>query len=148
MADNEQKSDDVTFENMSEIKPPRTALSKSDEEIPISEASGNLRQRMQMNPKMTDMQIIDNRLFPILKENAKWLNNLMVARVFPETFNPLRNILIKDLLSEYEDMSLAEATCLVEVALTIPLDGEGRLDIIHVGTTNNGNSEKEDKLAS
>jgi len=118
------------YDQLSEIAPPRSDVAQDDG---LEETfAGTLSQRMKVSPKMTDTQVVDKRLFPVLMETVTWLNNLMVARVFPDTLNPLRNIIIKHLLQEYDDVSFAEAVCIAEVALTIALDGEGRLDIIHM----------------
>lgn len=133
---------DNVYNNLSEVSAPRDDVGAHD--IDISES---MSQRMKMSTKMSDTQVVDKRLFPELKED--WLSNLMVARIFLDTFNPLRNIIAKHLLQEYPDMSVAEAIAQAEVALTVPLDGEGRLDIIHLFSKLSENNEKEkrDKLA-
>jgi hypothetical protein len=118
------------YDQLSEIAPPRSDVAQDDS---LEETyAGTLSQRMKVSPKMTDTQVVDKRLFPILRKEVEWINNLMVGRIFPDTLNPLRNIIIKHLLQEYDDVSFAEAVCIAEVALTIALDGEGRLDIIHM----------------
>jgi len=133
------------FNQLSEVRPARTDVAVEDEVGDVGDVSGSLSQRMKLSPKMTDTQIVDKRLFPILKETLDWLNNLMVARVYPETLNPLRNIIIKHLLKEYFSMSFAEAVALAEVALTVALDGEGRLDMIHMFSKLSEASEEEGK---
>lgn len=133
---------DNVYDSLSEVSVPRDDVGAHDMDFGES-----MSQRMKMSTKMSDTQVVDKRLFPELKED--WLSNLMVARIFPDTFNPLRNIIAKHLLQEYPDMSVAEAIAQAEVALTVPLDGEGRLDIIHLFSKLSENNEKEkrDKLA-
>lgn len=120
---------DSVYNQLSEVTPPRGGIAENDDDLEDN-YMGTMTQRMKASPKMSDTQVVDKRLFPILKE--PWLSNLMVARVFPDTFNPLRNIIAKHLLQEYPEMSLAEAMVEAEIALTVPLDGMGRLDIIHM----------------
>ena len=129
----EERQADTMFDRMAEIKPPRVeAVSDDGVDDILDSYGGSATQRMKVSPKMSDTQVVDKRLFPILKETMEWLNNLMIARVFPETLNPLRNIIVKHLLQEYAEVSFAEAICLAEVALTVAIDGEGRMDIIHL----------------
>ncbi len=141
-----QEKDDL-FGQLSEIRPARSdvAVKEGDMRETGEDGGGSLTQRMRMSPKMSDTQLVDKRLFPVLKDNVEWLNNLMVARVFPETLNPLRNIITKHLLQEYPEMSMAESICLAEVALTVAIDGEGRMDIIHLFSKMSDPSDDEKK---
>jgi len=74
------------------------------------------------------MQVADKRLFPVLKETVDWLGYLMVARVSPETYLPLRNIVVKHMLKTFPDLQMAEAVVIAETAISIAIDGEGRID--------------------
>lgn len=144
----ESHAGDDLYGQLSEIKPPRGDVATQEVgvgELPHDDGFGSLADRMKLSPKMSDTQVVDRRLFPILKEKLDYLNNLPVARVFPETINPLRNILVKELLQTYEDMSFAEAISIVEVALTIAIDGEGRMDIIHLFSKMSDNGDDKDK---
>jgi hypothetical protein len=136
-----------TFEKFSEIKPPRSLSdSEDDSEVGLPETqAGSLRRRTEIAPKMSDFQVVDKRLFPVLKEGLEWLNNLMVARVFPETIIPLKNIIIKHLLQEFNDISFAEAVCIAEVAVTVALDSEGRIDIARVFAKSGEIEDDKDK---
>ena len=120
----EDKSDPL-YERLSEIQPPRTDIAPVDI---ADDYGGSLERRMQQSPKMTDMQVADKRLFPILKETVSWLNYLMVARVSPETYLPMRNIVVKHLLKEFSELQMAEAVVIAETAISIAIDGEGRID--------------------
>ena len=133
------------FNELAEVKPPRkeVGIPPDEEAIGNDNGGGSLSQRMRGSPKKTDTQVVIEYLLPELK--TPWLSNLMMARVFPETFNPLRNIIAKHLLQEYNEMSVAEALAQAEVALTIPLDGEGRLDIIHTFSKLSGTDTEENK---
>lgn len=136
----EDNNFDSVYNKLSEITPPRDDVESHDDDLEDNIA-GSLSQRMKASPKMSDTQVVDKRLFPVLRE--PWLSNLMVARVFPDTMNPLRNINAKHLLQEYDEVSVAEALSETEVAVTIPLDGEGRLDIIHMFTKLSEKAEEE-----
>jgi hypothetical protein len=52
----------------------------------------------------------------------------MVARVSPETYLPLRNIVVKHMLKTFPDLQMAEAVVIAETAISIAIDGEGRID--------------------
>lgn len=122
----EREAGDSLFNQLSTISPGRVDVAEKD-----INSSGSLTDNMKVSPKRTDFQVLDDRLFPVLKEGIKWINNIMVGRVFPDTINPLRNILCKHLLRSYSDMSFAEAVFIAEVALSVAIDGEGRIDAIH-----------------
>lgn len=135
----EDSSGDSLFNQFAEVKPVRTDVSVVGTQEPRT-LSGSMRN----SPKMTEFQVLDSRLFPKLREDAEWLDNLMMGRVFPDTLNPLRNIIMKHLLQEDEDISFAEAVVIAEVAVTVPLDGMGRLDEIH-SYIKGGDKEEEGK---
>lgn len=142
--DNEDKSQSA-YDRLSEINPPKSdAKIELDSEIsPITETGGSLTNRMKLSPKKTDIQVVMDVLFPEIE--IPWLKNLMVARIFPETFNPLRNIIAKHLLQEYPEMSVAQALSVAELVLTVPLDGEGRLDAIHISSKLKEIEDEKDK---
>lgn len=146
MVEENQVGDDL-YGQMAEIQPARSDVATKEGDIGglVDDGFGSLSRQMRNSPKMSDTQVVDKRLFPVLKESVEWLNNLMIARVFPETLNPLRNIIVKHMLQEYEDMSFAEAVALAEVALTVAIDGEGRMDIIHLFSKMSESSEDEKK---
>ncbi len=122
------------YAQLSEIKPPRSdvAIATSDDSSGLGENGGSLKKRMDFAPRMSDFQVVDKRLFPILKETVEWLNNLMIARVLIEEVIPLKSIITKHLLGEYPEISFAEAYCIAEVAVSVPIDSEGRIDIVRV----------------
>jgi len=136
---------DSLYGQLSEVRPARSDVAVKEGAELLDDGGGSLAQRMKSSPKMSDTQVVDKRLFPVLKETVDWLNNLMVARVFPETLNPLRNIIVKHLLQEYSDMVFAEAIAITEVALTVAIDGEGRMDIIHLFSKMKEDTEEEKK---
>jgi len=139
----QSQAGDSLYGRLSEVRPARSDVAVKDESL--DDGGGSLAQRMKSSPKMSDTQVVDKRLFPILKETVDWLNNLMIARVFPETLNPLRNIIVKHLLQEYSEMVFAEAVAITEVALTVAIDGEGRMDIIHLFSKMKEDIEDEKK---
>lgn len=119
-------SGDELFNQFAEVKPIRTDGDNIGGQEPRTLAGS-----MRGSPKMSDFQVLDKRLFPHLNEGKPWLDHLMMSRVFPDTMNPLRNIIAKDLLQGDDDTSFTEAVVTAEVAVTVPLDGTGRLDGIH-----------------
>ncbi len=117
---------ETLFNKMSEAIPPRddTALDEVTED-----EHGTIGERMEGSPKLTDVQVIDKRLFPDL--GIPWLNNLQMARVFPEYYVYLKRIMVKHLVRTH-GMFVAQAMAVAEVAVGIPIDGEGRIDAIAI----------------
>src|SRR3972149_6341668 len=144
--ENKDIPNDDLYGRLSELHPSRGGGETKEKGLP-DDGSGSLTQRMKLSPKRSDIQVVDERLFPVLKETLKWLDNLMIGRVFPEQQIPLKRIIGKHLLKEYPDMSVAEATVIADVAVSVPIDGEGRMDIIHLFTKMTEKSEDEDKKA-
>jgi hypothetical protein len=81
-----------------------------------------------LSPNPSDMQILDNRLFP--DTGYPYLNMLEVAENFPEIINHLISINVKELLRRNRDMGVAEAIAKVHTPVTIGMSREGRVDII------------------
>lgn len=132
MADDKSNLD-LQWEQISELTSERNDVTLPEEksgEIKDSSGHSTLRQRMDEAPKLSDVQAIDRRLFPDL--GKPWLNNMLVARVFPDLYNDLFDIIVKGLLIDNPEMTLEEAVCTAEVALSIPIDGEGRIDAIQI----------------
>lgn len=139
------QSSDSLYGRLAEVRPTRTDIEPMQGIVFEDDGGGSLSQRMRGSPKMSDTQVVDKRLFPPLKDAVEWLNHLMVGRVFPEQLIPLKRIIGKHLLKEYNDMSVAEATVLADVAVSIAIDGEGRMDIIHLFSKLSETTEEKDK---
>jgi hypothetical protein len=91
------------------------------------------------------MRAFDKRLFPDLIK--KWLNVLLVSRVFPDSYNHYFRIFVKDLLREDREMTLAQAIAYVSTALSIAIDGEGRIEIVALaGVSHEQEMAKDNKL--
>lgn len=135
---------DKLFNQMSGIVPPRD-VNTYDESV--SDGNGGnetLGEVIAHSPKLSDMQTADQRLFPDLagKLPIQWINKLMVSRVFPDIYNPLFRICVKELVRNTE-MSVAEAIAYVNTAISIAIDGEGRIDEIRItGRAAEAESEK------
>jgi len=131
-SEQQKSTSDIQWEQISEILPERDDVKLPDDSGDIGSelVHGTLGQNMRGAPKLSDVQTIDKRLFPDL--GRPWLNNMLVSRVFPDLYNDLFDIIVKGLLMENTDMTLEEAVCTAEVALSIPIDGEGRIDAIAV----------------
>jgi hypothetical protein len=129
----EKQSDEITnsdaqWESFSSLEAEREILiPDSDDELGFdNDSHASITQRMRESPKLTDAQTFDKRLFP--KQKTEWLELLQVSRIFPDNFNDLFIILVKDLMSEDKNITLGEAIAQVHTALSIALDGEGRID--------------------
>ncbi len=129
MADKEKGNDKDLFDELSSAEPPRDVVFPEAEGEGDDGGHATISERMEGSPKLTDVQIVIRQLFPDL--GVKWLNALMMARVLPEYYVHLKRILIKHLVRTM-NMSVAEAIATIEVAVGIPIDGEGRIDAIAV----------------
>jgi len=93
------------------------------------------------SPKLSDLQSALQFLLPKLQG---YLNIIQVGRVFPDIYNPLLSILVKDLLADDDEMSVATAIAYANTALSIGIDGEGRIDVIGLyGRASETEVEKE-----
>ncbi len=134
MTEEEKKTGDL-YDVMAVAEPPRNlppVVTNGDGHD--GDDHGSFSDRMESSPKLSDVQVVIRQLFPDLsdgKADRRWLNTLQMARVFPEYYVPLKRILVKHLVGS-ENMSVAQAIALVEVAVGIPIDGEGRIDAIAV----------------
>jgi len=128
------KPDDSLFIKLSQVKPPRTDVKLPEDEEKVEDKAdghGSLKKRMKESPTLSDMQTADKRLFPQIYIDGKfveWLSNISISRVFPDTYNPYRNMIAKYLMQTYDEMSLVEAFSIADNVLSIALDGEGRID--------------------
>jgi hypothetical protein len=109
------------YDKLATIEPEREALilGEDEEHKTLTESQTSTR-------KKSDMEVADNRLFPEFV--VSWLKYLPVACITPETFVPLKKLLLKCVLEEYPDISFGEAITTVETAMSIGLDREGRID--------------------
>jgi hypothetical protein len=148
MVMNNNPADDAEWKEFSMLDPERDDI-VYPEEVQVDgkgSGSGTLTQTMLRSPKLSDVQTIDKRLFPDLGGRA-WLNNLMIAGIFPDLYNDLFDIIVKGLLIENQDMTLEEAVCTAEVALSVGIDREGRIDAIAILGSPQVASENEKKIA-
>ena len=145
--ESEPKPDDL-YNSMSSIVPRREVdlpeeNGKSDGENGLG---GTFTDRQDYAPKLSDMQVADKRLNPDL--GHKHLNVLEMSRTFPDIYNPFFRMLVKDLIRNNPDMRVSEAMAYVNTALSISIDGEGRIDMIHImGRAVEAESEKNKMTA-
>lgn len=135
---------DQLFNKQSEFSPLRdTEL--EDEDLSEDE-HGVLEDRMEGGRKPTDYQVLAKILNPDF--GYKHLNLVATGRTFPDVYNYLFSILVKDLikksLAEGASLSVAEAMATVNTALSKSIDGEGILDNIAAYTKGHV-SEVEEK---
>src|SRR3972149_10918689 len=92
------------LDELAGIVPPRddVEIPEPGVEVGLGEIGGSLRQRMNLSPKLTDMQTADKRLFPAVKieeEVIEWLSNIQVSRIFPDVYSHYRNLIAKHIIS-------------------------------------------------
>lgn len=147
---------DRLFNEMATVEPRRNVelADEGDAEDRIVDDGGDtLDDRIKYSPKLTDMQVADKRLNPDL--GFDHLNIIQMGRTFPDVYNPLFRILTKSLIrssltkeadngkGKNKKITVAEAIAKVNTALSISIDGEGRLDEIHIlGSSVRDNEEK------
>lgn len=123
---------DALFQSMREMNPIRDDI--VDDEAPDEGGGGGdedetLEERMGNSRKMSDIQVAVQTLNPNL--GLRHLNVLKYGRTFPDSYNPLFNMLVKDQMRR-NGVSMTEAAVYANTALSISIDGEGRLDIIQL----------------
>jgi hypothetical protein len=109
----------------------KSIVPEREVEIPEStgdDGHGEIESRIDSNRKPTDFQILDKRLNPDL--GIKHLNWMQMGRTFPDVYIPLFKILVFDLIKNHPELTVAEDIAIVNTALSISIDGEGRIDTI------------------
>ncbi len=138
---------DQLFSKMSEIAPLR------DEELEDedfgkdgdgSDEHGTLEERIETGRKLTDFQTLDRRLNPDLGHD--FLNLVSMGRVFPDNYNPMGRIFTKYLIKQ--GIAIPIAIARVNTALSIAIDGEGRLDDIFAYTKGSREATTEQNKGS
>ncbi len=120
------ESDDI-FKNMSEIQPLRDDNGDDDNLEKESDEHGTLEERIEGSRKLTDFQTLTSVLNPNFEYSH--LNVLTKGRIFPDIYNPMFRVQLKHLIKT-TGKSVAECIALVNTALSIAIDGEGRIDNI------------------
>jgi hypothetical protein len=120
---------DRLFHEMSEFNPPRK-VDVSGGELGGNGAGDGFGEGGE-RIKKTDLQVADDRLNPDLSDKGRmpFLNFLQMGRTFPDVYNPLFRILVKYVVKTFH-FPVAEAMARVNTALSISIDGEGRIDEI------------------
>ena len=130
------------FSQLPQVEPMRE-VDVRDDDIDGGDGRGDIEDRLKSGGKLTDLQVIDRRLNPDL--GYPFLNRICMSRVFPESYDKLFRILVKYLVRTY-DVPVPEAVALSNTALSIAIDGEGRIDEIIIGTKGaSGEKSEEEK---
>jgi hypothetical protein len=132
MAD-EQKQipEDDLYNGLASIEPERD-IALVDESNPSGDNHKTMKERIEESPNLSDMQTADRRLFPDMRRAH--LNRAQVGRTFPDVYNPLYRINVKDAIKTdmtklpEEQQTIGEILTDVNTALSISIDGEGRID--------------------
>lgn len=132
---------DALWSQLRSVVPLRDVELPDDEGLGADMKSQTMGERAEFAPKLSDLQSALKVLLPKLRG---YLDVLQVSRVFPDIYNPLRDLLVKDLLMEDDNLSVGEAIAFVNTALSIAIDGEGRIDVIALyGRASETEMEKE-----
>lgn len=132
-----ESEEQSTYNELSEISPER----EIDDEEDV-QTHQTLSERIAETRNPSDIEIALKELFADL--GIDYLNVIQKARIFPDTFNHLFNILVKEVMRNDRTMTLGKATALVETALTIAIDGEGRIELLGVvGALKKANEEEK-----
>lgn len=137
----EQRETGSIYDKLSTVVDERDVeLVDDDDDI---EGHKTLSEKMTEAPNLSDIQTAFKQLYP--KSGTTYLDDLQVSRVFPDVYNPLSRIFVKDLLQKSNgDMSVAEAIARVNTPMSIGIDGEGRIDAIAMmGKASDAEVEKE-----
>ncbi len=134
----EEKSEiEQTFESMPEFVPPRDSDIGEGMEGEV-DGHETLEERIEGSPKLSDVQAVIRMLVPDLSKvlsvdgsKVKWINTLQMARILPDYYTPFKRMVAKHLIRSLH-ISGAEAMAIAEVSVGTAIDGEVRLDIIHV----------------
>lgn len=123
----QQSEADSLFNSLRSPQPARVMDDSEEDENLGGIANESISERMEESPNLTDVQ---SALKVLLPKMTRYLNPLQVSRVFPDTYNALFRLLVKDLLQEDDSLSVGEAIATVTTVLSIAIDGEGRIDVI------------------
>lgn len=128
-----QQPIDKEWEEISDIVAERDDVDLPEDDVEESSGGGGhttLKQRQIESPRLSDMQVFDNRMFPDMGEGNEWLNRIQSSEVFPDSFNNLERIYVKGLLKDKKDMSFHKALADVNTSLSIALNRDGRIDFL------------------
>jgi hypothetical protein len=138
---------DAIFNNMSEIQPPRDVEDEGDIFGGDEGEAESINERMKMGRKMSDFQIADMRLNPDLSNNGltPYLQMITMGRTFPDVYNDLLNIFVKDILRS-TPLTATQAIASANTALSESIDGEARIDtIVMIKGAGESKTEEEKK---
>ncbi len=121
---------DIAFGKLSSIEPElEVSLLDEGEEGGIGHKT--LAEKMEESPNLSDIQSLDKGLFP--DTGFKHLNMIEVSMVTPERFLAYESLLVKDLISNHDELSVTEAIVYADTVLNIGFDREGRIDKLSLG---------------
>lgn len=126
--ENKQKPEDALFNSLAQVMPEMTDVEMPEDNLETP-THDTLSGRMKDAPNLSDMQSVIKALLPDLDG---YLDKVKVARIYPEEFDFLRSVIMKDLMKQNTNMSLVESAVTATTALSIALDGEGRIDVLRV----------------
>ena len=124
----EKKPDvaDSIFQQLSSIVPERDDI--EDEDFEDVDVHKTLTERMAESPNLSDTQTIVKEMFP--RSGIGWLDGMLVSRIFPDIYNSLSRIISKHMMQDDDDMSVTEAIVRTNTSMSIPIDGESRIELV------------------
>lgn len=126
----EKSEAELQFEALAEALPERVSDDDDSDDNEVDAPAHKSFKQAEAAPNLSDAQAAMKTLMP--DTGYKHLNLLQVSRVFPDSYIPLQSILVKDLLSGDEDLTVAEAITLAHTSESIAVDGDGRIDVITI----------------
>ena len=125
MTQEQNPNPDELYDQLKQVEPARVVPIPEDGE-PDDIKGATMGERSESSPKLSDFQ---SALKVLLPKMESFLDVIQVSRIFPDVYNPMFSLLVKGLLEEVDDMSMSKAIAYVNTALSIAIDGEGRIDI-------------------
>ncbi len=127
------------FKDMSAIEPPRDEELEDDDLEENEDGHGTLEERIEGSRKLTDFQTLSKVLNPVFK--VDYLNLVSKGRTFPDNYNDMADVFVKDLIKM--GYPVPEALANVNTALSKSIDGESTIDNIVAYTRGNKEATTE-----
>ena len=148
MVDEKFREEEPTEEQPANYEAKKTLVPEREVDVGEGEEHKSLAEKEAESPNLTDLQTSLKRLFPKFQdiEIDKIAQASMVARIFPDTYMPLLRMTVISLLEKHaptEDIDIIGTISLVNAAMSIGLDGKGRIDALELAGSAKDSEEIE-----
>lgn len=149
MADDAEEKDDIPEPKEDIYHKLTTKEPELPVDVPDDETHKPLDQAEAESPNQTDLQATLKRLFPHFKH--KYIDSVaqaaMVARIAPDIFLDMHYLTVTSVVEEMEcdgeEIDVQSVINLVYAALSIGLDGKGRIDALELAGSQRETEELE-----